>query len=183
MGNRALRKQAAASIKAAGIPSKLYRNFFVARRRLRASELKEIIYKLDMFRPGTIVCDCDGSNHVIKGWAYQEESSLPRGFFQNMFNHWFLKANIKGYTFDTPQYLFEDGRYSCGCPSGCDPAISREEIEAYCLNVTDEYVEEQRRLGWWTEFSDRKRAHLKAGGHTHDERGILLPEWKMKYDE
>ena len=67
-----------------------------------------------------------------------------------------------------------------GCSSSPDPALSREEIEKYWLSYSDEDIEESKKNGWWSERCQMIIDHLRAGGHIHDERGILLPEWKQK---
>jgi hypothetical protein len=169
MGNRAKRREAAQAIKAYGIPSKLYkgraRN---ARKRLNSATLNSILYLLQ-FKPGMIVSDY-GHNHVIKGW-------VPRAQFQFFIPEYSNKIR-RGYVFDVPQFEYEDGYWSCGCGACPDPARTREEMEADWLAIPEKDIEEQRRLGWWTERADRIVAHIRAGGHIHDERGVLLEEWK-----
>lgn len=111
--------------------------------------------------------DCSGRNHIVKDFA-------PRtGDFR-----WYSSG---GFHLETDvQMEFEDGRYSCGCGSSPEPAISREEIEEAWKSLSKEYIEDQRRLGWWTERNDKIHSCLMNGGHYVDERGVLLPEWEKE---
>lgn len=169
MGNRAKRKEAARLIKEyGGLESRLYngraRN---ARKILNAATLDSIIYLLQ-FKPGMLACDY-GHNHRIKGWAYKN--------FHHRLNDYRFKIR-RGYVFNVPQFEYEDGYISCGCGACPDPAMTREQLESFWLNVSDEYIEHQRAFGWWGERDDAIRNHIMNGGHIHDEDGILLPEWR-----
>jgi hypothetical protein len=163
MGNRALRKQAAAAMKAAGFSKRFCyggsKRFMY--RYCNAGYLRELVYMLSL-KPGTIVNDCDAFNHRVK---------KPLGYF----HRW-----DKGFhKFVLDQLEFEDGRWSCGCPGGPGPALTREQIEKYTRDgFTDESIANSKRDGWWTDNSQKMyEALIKEGRHICDEDGIKFPEF------
>lgn len=178
MGNHALRKQAAQLIKERGIQSKLYKNKKAARKLLNASRLREIIRKLSV-KPGDLVGDCDGTNHIIKDYYAREH--MGDDTFKVQMKIWHYNKKASGYFFEVPQYVFEDERYSCGCSDSPDSPYSREEIEANLLSYTEEEIALWREQGWWKESDDKRREHLLSGGHIVDERGIRIPAWYPSY--
>lgn len=165
MGNRALRKKVGEAMKAAGFPrrysyggTKGMRNKYCD-----ARYLKELLYMLSL-KPGTLVNDCDAFNHRVR---------KPLGYFY----HW-----DKGFhKFVLDQLEFEDGRWSCGCPGGPGPALTREQIEKYLL-LTDDEVEDSKKSGWWSGKSQAMQDTLKAGQHVCDENGIKLPEFNTEVE-
>ena len=163
MGNRALRKKVGEAMKAAGYSKKFYSgNKRMGRWYFNARHMHDLIYMLSI-KPGTIVNDCDAFNHRVK-------SPIHHGLRQ-----WDRGATV----FELDQFEFEDGRYSCGCPGGPMPALTRDEIEQYIREgFTDEAVANSKRDGWWTVNSQKMYdALMKEGRHICDEDGIKLPEF------
>ena len=106
MGNRALRKQFARELKAAGHHVPLYRgNKRVAWSYYKAPLLRRLLTLLAL-KPGDVVNDCDGFNHEI--------SSIVGVSIRH-----FRGCRVLGID---GQYAFTDGTWSCGCPSGPDRA-------------------------------------------------------------
>jgi hypothetical protein len=163
MGNRANRVKLAKRLKELGL-GKLYSgNKKVAWRRLNVRQLLRFL----QWKPGDVVNDCDGLNHVIVKPIWRRAT----------FSHWYGKP-IRGWWFDADQYEFTDGRWSCGCPASPDPPLSREEIETYMqAYVSDAKLREQ---GWTiTVYHEALRQAFAAGEHVCDERGILLPKFAI----
>jgi len=106
--------------------------------------------------------DCDGFNHIV---------SDMKLFHQQFQNGWVL--------YDA-SYIREDGHYFCGCMNLmlCPPR-SPEEIRKYWKmdSYSQEYIDEQRNLGWWNEQSDRQLEFVKSGGIVCDEQGLPTKEW------
>ena len=163
MGNRALRKKVGEALKAAGYSSKLYHGRKYPKKVLGAEDLRHILYMLS-FKPGDIVNDCDGFNHKVTGHKIY-------------YMRW--TGNLSILCVD--RLTFEDGGWSCGCPSGPEPAYTREQVEQYFHDMTPEYIEHQKHLGWWSEYSQKMYDAIKRGDHICDENGIILPEYKIKY--
>lgn len=103
MGNKKLRKLVAAKLKQNAY-GKLYTGGtkFQAYRSLNAKQLKEILFRLNL-APGDIVNDCDLFNHVI------ESIPMPTWSFR------LRNSRIKTY-WNSQQFKYTDGTYSCGCP-------------------------------------------------------------------
>lgn len=169
MGNRALRKKAGEAMRAAGFPR---RYSYGGTKRMRnkhcnAQYLRHLLYMLSL-KPGTLVNDCDAFNHRVK---------KPLGYFY----HW-----DRGFhKFVLDQLEFEDGRWSCGCPGGPGPALTREQIEA-CIKdgFSDEAIAQSKAGGWWGNASQRMYdALIKEGRHICDKDGVKLPEFTADYAE
>ena len=209
MGNRAKRAKLGQLLKEKGLPTRLYRgNKKVAWRRLWSKNLDEMIYKLGFYEVGAIVNDCYGPNQRIAGWAKHNELTatlLPAtvtkchftttpasNLFQYPFQRWYgygiRRAGNNGYKYRgfhkagyflvLPQFAFDDGKWSCGCCSSPEPAKTREEIEKSWIDITNEQLQEMDENS--REF--RIYCWLKAGGHIHDENGMVLPEWRKEYE-
>lgn len=174
MGNRALRKKAAAALRAGGYPFKLYRG--KGFRYQHSANTLRLIARYAALKVGDVVHDCDGFNHVV---ANQTEShKFPALFFRSL--SWELRR--KGYvavcdlqlkwddTQDTP------GCFSCGCYAGFRPAWSREDVEARFVSFWEAYNKTWANEPWQKEAV----LVLKSGGHICDERGVLFPEWIAK---
>lgn len=119
-------------------------------------------------QPGTVVHDCDGFNHVVKGLARND-----RLYADNRAG----KYTKTWYRYED-QLEFEDGSWSCGCPGGIEPARSREEIEAWMKGY---YLSDGFTTWFGGDISEkvlRMKADLLAGEHICDERGVLLDKYK-----
>lgn len=125
--------------------------------------LRQMIYLLTL-KPGSLVNDCDGFNHRVS-------DDVGHG---GLFHYGFRG----GSTFHIQQVSFDDGTYSCGCDGSPEAAKSREEIERFFGEITQEYIKEQRTLGWNMDSSQRMYDTIKNGGHICDENGLILPEFK-----
>lgn len=152
MGNRALRKEAAAALKEAGY-GKLYKGRKLRMYKyLRAHDLRRII-DLAKLRVGDYVNDCDGFNHQIA------EIRPRRAWWGVM---------------DFDQFVFTDGRWSCGCPSGPDDAWTNEQIRDF-HNIDDEWIQNQKDGGWWSDKSQKLIDRIRSGEPITDEHGCKLP--------
>lgn len=156
------------------IPSKLYRGHRLAYLRGGFGEgIKRLRDKLLLSKPGTLVQDCDGFNHVVKKlvtYAYAGRTTNHRGLtsFQN--DTW----RRRGYTFVFPQVEFEDGNYSCGCEGTPEPPETRELIERRALHW---YLNPNP--GWpLTEMQIKRKDALLRGEHITDGQGVLLEEFR-----
>ena len=149
MGNRAKRVKLAKILKSKGL-GRLYKTGH-KRKFWKEYGARFIKYYCQYFSReiGELVHDCDGFNHVIK--AYDREAVK---------NKW-DRAN---------QYVFEDGRWSCGCGPVDDP-MPRSEIEGAIVAYWDNFPDELAQAS-----DEQKEVYriLKAGGHICDERGIKL---------
>lgn len=161
MGNRALRKKAGKAMKTAGFSKKFYHgNKKQSLRYFNARYLKQLIYLLSI-KPGTIVNDCDGFNHIVKNSTF----------------YWSRRCRDL-LVFIIDQFEFQDGRLSCGCPGGPWPKLTREEIEQNTKEgFSDEKVTESKEKGWWTVNSQKMYDALKEGRHICNKNGIKLPEF------
>jgi len=165
VGNRALRKQAAALIKLRGLSSKLYRNKRVAFDRQNARDLKDIIKRLSI-APGDWINDCDGWNAQIAGYVHDRKPHATYYFGRG-----------SGYVFDTGQFELSDNSWSCSCGI-VDPPLSRDKIEAWLLEWYKNNPQEPK--------SAKILEYFEAGGHVCDEKGVKLdpkeipafPGWK-----
>lgn len=160
MGNRALRKEAAAAIKALGLPTKLYRGR--AARYQPAILYRDILFYLS-FKVGDVVGECDGSNHRIKSLLFNQTPSSGGKSYNRQHKGYFLNAY---------QFAYEDGHNTC-C---LDEKKSREEYEKKWTDWTSEDIQD---------IDENSRdfhiyCWLKAGGHIYDEDGIIYPQWKYK---
>lgn len=153
MGNRKLRRELGQKLKEAGY-GKLYtgnkRNAF---RYLRAANLKRLLFLVSL-RPGDLVNDCDGYNHRVK-------EIRP-------YRPWFG-------VIDFEQLIFEDGRWSCGCPYGPDKPWSPERIRNF-HNLSDEEIDKMKKTGWWDDRNQRLIERIRSGEPITDEHGIYLEE-------
>lgn len=165
MGNRAKRVKLAKALKEHGFGRLYTGNKRVAWGMLWANHMDELLLKL-RFKKGDVANDCDGLNHRVVEWLVERRE----------FHHW-REGVHKGWVFSMSQFIREDGCYSCGCPSGPEPAKTREEIESYFLEVTDEHIEDLKRQKWWTELAERRLQALRRGEHVCDEQGTILQEY------
>lgn len=152
-----LRRQIGKLLKELKIPAKLYRGSKLKIYRSQSGiYLKNLLLRLELSRPGTIVGDCGVVNHVVKGFA--------RNHFTNEL--W----RSKGYVFVFPQLVYEDGTWSCGCESSPEPPRSRSYIETFLQEM---YMEEDP--GWpLSNHQIRLRDSLLRNEHVVDDRGVLL---------
>lgn len=159
MGNHAKRSAIAKGLKGRGIGKLYYGNKKVAWTMLGRSWLKELKYKLS-YKVGDLVNDCDGLNHIIKSVDSRYRLAV----------YWDHKGCI---VLSVDQFKFEDGRYSCGCLTSPDPALSQEEVESKMKAFLD----------YWrypSPYYQKMREAFAAGKHICDERGILLPEFENR---
>lgn len=171
MGNRANRKKAQQLLNSWGFRGKMWTGKLSFNRK---NFVAKSITNLFSYKIGDLVSDCDGFNHIIKGlvdFNLQDQNAIIR----------LRDGHPKGVriaSWNMPQFLYEDGRYSCGCNASPDRPFSREEIEAYFLSMDDEYIAVQTKNGWWDESNQKKVSAVRAGIHICDERGIIYPEYQ-----
>ncbi len=159
MGNRALRVKVAKLIKEWGLGKLYYGRKLDAYRSLSANVLRNYV-RLFSIKPGSVVGDCDGFNHIIKKPLIDY---IP----------WHGKTRVRVIVLD--QFEFEDGRRSCGCSSGILPARTAKQIESYFAEgFADKYVARSKEMGWWNEKAQLRYEALKSGKPICDERGIEL---------
>ena len=161
MGNRNLRKQVSEKFKERGY-GKFYSHLGRRKYRFARSGACRSLLKMLSFSVGDVVSDY-GDNHIIKeipspilGWY-----NLPRGF---------IRAEM-------PQFVYEDGLWSCGCGWCPDPAMTKEHIDA-----RHKYYYSHDNPWWGISPIDpatqKKFDAVKNGISMVDERGISLPEYK-----
>lgn len=171
MGNRAKRAEIARLLKKNGYGTKLYKgNKFKAYKHLN---LNNLLYLLQ-YKVGDIVSDY-GHNHRIVSLPPMEEMRKYYTHYRWRKDRdrgrncgWWLASDF--------QFRYEHGWLSCGCGACPDAAETREEIESRWINMDQEYV----KLMPDNSREFRMYCWLKAGGHVHDENGILLPEWRKQ---
>lgn len=171
MGNRAKRAEIARLLKKNGYGTKLYKGRKLkAYRMMSGHNLNSLLYLLQ-YKVGDLVSDY-GHNHRIV------ELPTPEEMRHEYTNYcWGSKdrgRNCGWYLYSGFQFKYEHGWLSCGCGTCPDPAETREEIESRWINMDQEYVQQMQDNS--REF--RIYCWLKAGGHVHDENGVLLPEWR-----
>lgn len=111
---------------------------------------------------GEIYEDCDGFNHICS------KIDCNRLYFRK-------GSIIVGVT-----YYREDNSYFCSC---VEPVLCRarttEDIKKYWAldKLPQEFINEQRKLGWWTKIDDRRLEFVKNCGNCCDERGLPTKEW------
>lgn len=154
--------------------------FYKGRGRLVKRDLSggQLDYLLMLFSlpAGSIVHDCDGFNHIVKGLAGPYRLRLPKAGYRC----W------RGYT--KTEYWYDDqlefsdiqGRLSCGCPMGLEPARSREDIEGWMKGFLDYYVPRDTGEGFITKRHRLMYEALQSGEHICDERGIMLEAFKTR---
>lgn len=97
------------------------------------------------YKPGEWVHDCDGFNHKVVG-RHNED-----------------------------QYVFEDGRWSCGCPYGPTPAWSVQQIEEFWrYRYLPENIEALKKQDYWSEVDEQRHQRLLRGEPICDEMGRRL---------
>lgn len=178
MGNRANRKKAQEHLSAWGFKGRLWTG---RRSWAQKNDIAAAVITTFRFRPGDLVNDCDVFNHVIRGFAgVKDHRHIMDTNRKDAIDalRWHHSSGVSIALWSIPQYLFEDGRLSCGCPAGCESPLTRKEIEGYFLGMTDEYIAEEKRLGWWNESSQKKVDTVRAGRHICDENGILYEEYR-----
>lgn len=152
MGNRKLRREASEALKSLGF-GRLYapgkkRKIY----QWSAHELRRVIF-LASLRKGDLVNDCDGFNHRLAEDPKAERiwNGLP----------------------EFRQLVFTDGRWSCGCPYGPYKPRTPEQIVQF-HNCSDDYIAEQKRLGWWTDRNQVLVDRIRQGLPITDEDGVKL---------
>lgn len=161
VGNKTLRRELSTALRKAGCSKRLYKGSkYTAYKLMDAAYLRNMLHMLS-FKPGDLAHDCDGFNHRVKGYIY---------YYVDRSHASFLLVN---------QLVFEDGRYSCGCPGGPETPKPRDEIEQF-FNPAPEQIEKMKRDGWWTKQSQVTYDTLRSGKHICDENGILLPEFRSR---
>lgn len=160
MGNRAKRKAIAKLLKEQKLGKLYHGRRFVALRMLDRYWLRQLLYKLQ-FKVGDIVNDCDAMNHIIKRAITSYRSS----------EQW-LDHGRGARMLDLDQFEFEDGRWSCGCPTSPERPYSKEKIEQIIRDtlaaVKPEHLEDTLK------HSPVYRA-FHEGREICDEKGMLLP--------
>lgn len=166
MGNRKLRRQVQKLLDEQGLGPLYTRGTkFSAYRSLPADVLKFLIRRLSV-KPGDMINDCDGFNHVVVGPAIYR-------------SRWHNNRAARTLQFD--QYNLENGLRSCGCPYGPVEALTPEEVnEFFKTFYDDENIESLKAGGWWTENDQFKYDALKAGESLCDDRGMILEKFKRK---
>lgn len=169
-----IRREVSRLLKELKIPSKLYRGHGLAYfRGGYGGHIRQLRDKLLLSKPGTLVQDCDGFNHIVKKlvtYTYAGKITNRKGLtsFQN--ETW----RRKGYVFVFPQVEFEDGRYSCGCEGTPEPPEARDLIEKRALHW---YLNPNP--GWpLTEMQVKRKDALLRGEHITDEQGVLLEDFR-----
>jgi hypothetical protein len=104
-------------------------------------------------RKGDIVNDCDGFNHRL-------------GEDPKVFTAWHGLPEFE-------QLVFDDGKWSCGCPYGPDKAWTPEQIIQF-HNCNDEHIERQKQLGWWSDRSQALVDRIRQGLPITNDDGIKL---------
>lgn len=129
MGNKALRKLVAAKYKEKGY-GKLYTGGtkFQSFRSLTAKVLRDILFKLSL-EPDMLVNDCDYFNHMILNtpvptWSYR------------------LRNNRLKTYWNSKQFAYTDGTYSCGCPGSPTRPMTAIQIRLIRKMYAKEFEEE-----------------------------------------
>lgn len=107
--------------------------------------------------------DCDGFNHLVK------DIILYKRFYK------------KGWIVYDLDIIKENGYYFCGCMHGMlEPAWAAEKIQEFYSfkDYSQDYINHQRKLGWWTEKNDKQLQFVKSGGKVCNELGMPTDEWK-----
>jgi len=131
-------------------------------KRLPMWEIEQYLYVLSI-EPGDIINDCDGYNHEVIKVATLE-----------CWPSYFGGAPVLD-----SQFLREDGRWSCGCPTSPEPPWPNARIRRFqkIFFLDEEQVAQARAAraaGVWTERSEHIRQALLAGEPITDERGLPL---------
>lgn len=157
MGNHALRREAAKTLKAVGVRLYTPRSGENPLYRLTAKRLRQLI-ELARFRVGDLAQNCDGFNHrLIKlGWDSYFNGHVYTGDFE-----------------------FEDGP-CCGCGYAPESPWSVEAIEKYWYAV---YYTERQRPQWFlgengSPIHKARDEALLRGKSITDEEGKLLPQFR-----
>lgn len=167
MGNRARRKELSKMLRAAGAPSRLYKGH-----KLRAYKsinylAKRLQYKLQ-FLPGTLVNDCDATNHVVKKIVFKKDYTSHE--------YWPGKRRGKTFVTNVEGFEYEDDYSHCGCPFSPDVAWSVSRIEefmreAYLSNTSDAWPLSPK--------EEKLKVALENGRPVVDSEGKLLPEFQF----
>ncbi len=157
-----MRRQISKLLKELKIPAKLYRGSKLKYCRGEPGwVMRNMIRRLELSLPGTVVYDCDGLNHIVKGFDIIDSSDFRAEYYQRC---------PKGYLFRFPGLVFEDGGISCGCSGSPEPGRSREYIE---ISLLRRHKNEDP--GWPLSDDQKKiRDILLKGEHVVDERGVML---------
>lgn len=174
MGNHAKRREAAALLKQHGL-GRLYRGDRRVSWRMLRGRIDDALRLLPMLStPGLLVADCYGSNFTLKGLA-------PRGTHDHAsvyLDHGRGNCTV----LSVHQLEYAEGVWSCGCSASPDSLChTRAALEEILLDLSDEDIDASPR-GAVVRLAASKTLReavecVRAGGHIHDERGRLLPEW------
>ena len=128
-------------------------------KRLKMWQIDQALYVLSI-QPGDIINDCDGYNHEVIEIATMD-----------CWPSYFGKAPMLD-----SQFLREDGRWSCGCPTSPEHPWSSARIRDFqkIFFLDEEQVADAKRAGTWTERSEKIRQALIDGEPITDKRGLPL---------
>ena len=148
--------------------------FYKGKGRLVKRDLSygQLEYLLMLFSipAGSIVHDCDGFNHIVKGLAGASKWEVSIRY---------KSMRRKTYYWYDDQLEFSDikGQLSCSCQRGIQEARSRADIEKWYRGYLDYYAPQDTGQGFITERDRLMHTALKEGRHICDERGIMLEEF------
>lgn len=122
-----LRQEVARLMKEKGLGKLYAKSANQARKGLTTFQMRKLLRILEI-KPGDIVNDCDGFNHVIKEIHLETHTTY------------------NGINYVEHTVVFESGRFSCGCGSEFQPALPPEVIDRYHrAYMHDEHLIKQ---GW-----------------------------------
>lgn len=175
MGNHAKRREAAALLAQLGM-GRLYRGDRRVAWRMLRGRIDDALRLLPALTPpGLLVADCYGSNFTIEGLAPRRVRDHASAYLEHG------RGNCTVVT--VQQLAYAEGVASCGCSASPDSLChTRAGLEAMFLELTDEEVEANGALGTVSRLARGKTLReavelIRSGGHIHDERGRLLPDW------
>lgn len=150
--------------------------FYKGKGRLVKRDLShgQLEYLLMLFsvQPGTVVHDCDGFNHIVKGIAGAHRWEVGIRYKSLKHPTWYWHD-------DQLEFSDIEGQLSCGCTMGIQPARSREDIEKWYRSYLDYQVpRDPDRKGFITNRHIIMHQALNEGRHICDERGIMLEEFR-----
>ena len=152
MSSRKLRIQVGKLLKEQGL-GRLYKRGTRPWKSLSSYHLRTLLWKLQ-FKPGDLVHDCDGFNHILMRWmpAPADDGTMSLDQFEKSSSYW-----------------------SCGCDASPMPAARVEDIRRYWKDfLNDPYVIS----GGWSNDNYHKelKRRLECDEPITDNQGILLPE-------
>ena len=160
MGNAAKRRQVAARLKELGLGRLYAGNKKRAWRMLNAFTLDDLLGWME-FEIGDVFNDCDGLNHICKGYGHVRRK-----------HRWFGDRRVLGWVAGIDHLEKGGGWLSCGC-SPPERGWSREEVE----NYMKDWVFNPEYKSWTTgAYHIEIRRRFDVGEHICDDNGILYPE-------